>query len=249
MNETARGFYALYTGHLALAAKTFTALRDRAHKRLNQQHEAWGHSWRAGTLILMDRCEEALESIAAAINLVDALGDNAKLVSYAHRCHALLHLGRNDDALAAADVTYAAVSKIPSIIWEKYRGLSAPAEVYLECAPEDPERMRAVDVLLRRLQAVSRRMPLALPVTLRLMGIRELIEGNGRNGERLLRKSVAAAARLALPIDEGIGEYELARRVAVDPAAKRAHRERARAIFQGIGCELYLRKSTEMEGA
>lgn len=248
MNETARGFYALYTGHLALAAKTFTALRDRAHKRLNQQHEAWGHSWRAGTLILMDRCEEALESIAAAVKLVDALGDNAKLVSYAHRCHALLHLGRNEDALAAADVTYAAVSKIPSIIWEKYRGLSAPAEVYLECAPHDPERMRAVEILLRRLQTVSRRMPLALPVTLRLMGIKELVEGNSRRGEKLLRKSIAAAARLALPIDEGIGEYELARRVALDPAAKRARLERARAIFGEIGCELYLRKCGEMEG-
>jgi len=248
MNETARGFYELYTGRLSKAAETFTELRDRAHKRLNHQHEAWGHSWRAGTLILMDRCEEALDSIAAAVKLVDALGDNAKLVSYAHRCHAFLHLGRFDDALAAADVTYAAVSKIPSIIWEKYRGLSAPAEVYLEAwsrgvvhasgVPLD----RATDVLLRRLQTVARRMPLALPVTLRLMGIKQYLEGNEHRGEKLLRKSIAAAVRLALPIDEGIGEYELTRRIG-------AHRDRARAIFQQIGCDLYLRKLSEMEGA
>jgi len=236
MNETARGFHELYTGHLATAAETFTGLRDRAHKRRNHQHEAWGHSWRAGTLILMDRCEEALESIAAAVKLVDALGDNAKLVSYAHRCHAFLHLGRIDEALDAADVTSAAVSKIASIIGEKYRGLSAPAEVYLEAWSRgiDVERMRrAADVLLRRLQTVSRRMPLALPVTLRLMGMKHNLEGNHRRGEKLLRKSVAAAVRLALPIDEGIGEYQL------------GHRDRARRIFEEIGCELYLRKMRE----
>jgi serine/threonine protein kinase/tetratricopeptide (TPR) repeat protein len=242
MNETARGFHELYTGHLTKAADTFTGLRDRAHKRRNAQHEAWGHSWRAGTLILMDRCQEALESIDAAIKLVDALGDNAKLVSYAHRCSAFLHIGNIVDAIFAADVTYTAVSKIPSIIWEKYRGLSAPAEVYLEAWARgiDVERVRKnADVLLRRLQTVARRMPLALPVTLRLTGIKHCLEGNERRGEKLLRKSIAAAQRLGLPIDEAIGEYELARRTG-------AKNDRARKIFEDIGCELYLRK---MEGA
>jgi len=242
MNETARGFHELYTGHLAKAADTFTSLRDRAHKRRNAQHEAWGHSWRAGTLILMDRCAEALESIDAAIKLVDALGDNAKLVSYALRCSALLHSGNIVDAIFAADVTYTAVSKIPSIIWEKYRGLSAPAEVYLEAWARgfDVERVRKnADVLLRRLQTVARRMPLALPVSLRLTGIKHCLEGNERRGEKLLRKSIAAAQRLGMPIDEGIGEYELARRAGLKSG-------RARAIFEHTGCELYLQK---IEGA
>lgn len=206
MNETARGFFELYTGRLEAAEQTFTALRDRAHKRLNHQHEAWGHSWRAGTLILMNRCEEALDAIANAIKLVDALGDNAKLVSYAHRCHALLRLGRLDEALAAADVTFQAVSKIPSIIWEKYRGLSAPAEVYLEAWPREREK---ADILLRRLDAVSRRMPLSRPVTLRLMGMKAYLEGNPRKGERLLRKSVALATRLGLPIERATAELEI----------------------------------------
>src|SRR6185295_2165830 len=101
------------------------------HKRLNRQHEAWGHSWRAGCLILMDRCADALDSIGAALELLAPLNDNAKLVSYALRCNALLQLGQLEEAIDAADVTSSAVAKIPAIIWEKYRGLSAPAEVYL----------------------------------------------------------------------------------------------------------------------
>ena len=88
-------------------------------------------------------------------------------------------------------------------------------------------------------------MPLALPVALRLSGVQECLEGNVRRGEKLLRKSIAAAVRLALPIDEGIGEYELARHANLTAAEKLAHRERARAIFESIGCTLYLRKLNE----
>jgi hypothetical protein len=85
---------------------------------------------------------------------------------------------------------------------------------------------------------VSRRMPLALPVTLRLMGVRECLEGNHRRGEKLLQKSIAAAVRLDMPIEEGIGEYELARW----SSDSRPHLERARAVLQNIGCALYLNR-------
>ena len=255
MNLIARGFFELYRGRIATAAATFDSVRDRAHKRLNRQHEAWGHSWKAGCLILMNRCDEALEAIAAALELVAPLSDNAKLVSYAHRCHALLHLGRMEEALEAADVTYAAVSKIPAIIWEKYRGLSAPAEVYLRAweTAEEPavvEKMRrATDVLLRRLELVSRRMPLSLPVTLRLKGMRECLDGDPARGGKLLRKSIAAAVRLGMPIEEGIGELELARRAVSGRSERHARLDRARGILQNIGCDLYLGNIREVEGA
>ena len=236
MNETAIGLYQFYTGALEQAAKTFASVRDRAHKRFNHQHEAWGHAFRAGTLILMGRLDEALASADAALKLLAGLPETVRLGSQAQRCHALLHMGNRDAALEAADVTADMVSRVVTIIWERYRALSVPAEVYLESS-----RTRAARPLLRRLQSISRRMPLALPVTLRLMGVMECLEGNRKRGEKLLRKSIAAAARLQLPIEEGIGEYELARRTGGDF-------ERARAIFTSIGCELYLRKISD-EGA
>jgi hypothetical protein len=246
MNLIARGFFELYRGKIATAADTFDIVRERAHKRLNRQHEAWGHTWRAGCLILMDRMKEALVSLTSAIALIEALGDNAKLSSYALRCQALLHAGRLEDAVEAADVTYAAVSKIPAIIWEKYRGLSAPAEVYLEACERSSdaveiERMsRAADVLLRRLEAVSRRMPLALPVAQRLLGTRAYVAGRASEGERLLRKSMASAIRLGTPVEEAISASELARRTAQHELA--AH---ARGLLKRVGCELYFRKTRD----
>jgi tetratricopeptide (TPR) repeat protein len=239
MNETARGFYELYTGHLADSAETFAGVRDRAHKRMNQQHEAWGNYCAAGSLILMDRTREALEALDVALRLLPN-----QLVPHAHRCHALLHQGKLDDALQAADVTAEIAAKTASIIWEKYRGLSAPAEVYLEALrrTRDESLRRPLQTLLKRLDGVAKRMPLALPVTLRLRGLMEIVDGNHRPGEKLLRRSIAAASRLALPVEEGIGEYELMRHTKVSSA-------RARAIFTEIGCELYLRKMNDWQGA
>ena len=233
MNEMARALYEMYMGRLDDAVASFTAMRDRAHKRSNRQHESWGHSWRAINLIFKDRIPEALESLDLSLELLPG-----QLVPHAHRCHALLHQGKLDEALQAADVTSEMVAKIGSIIWEKYRGLSAPAEVYLEALlrRDDETMRRRVQSLLERLEGVTGRMPLTLPVSLRLRGVLEIVEGRPRRGEKLLRRAIAEAARLALPIDEGIGEYELARHVTGDY-------ERARTLFDRIGCDLYLRKS------
>lgn len=246
VNETVRGLYELYTGRLSSAAEKFAVVRDRAHARANMQHEAWGHACRAAALTLMGRGDDAVESANAALKLLEGQNEHARVLSQAHRTSALLHANRLDEAIEAADVTYAMVSKISSIFWERYRCLSAPVEVYLEAWKRDPangERMRrAGRVLLRRLQAVSRRMPFVVPIAQRLMGITECMEGNTRRGEKLLRDSIAAATRLQLPIDEGIGEYELVHHMPLVPVERYAHAERAREIFRSTGCDLYLMK-------
>lgn len=250
LNETVRGLYELHNGRLSVAAEKFAAVRDRAHARSNVQHEAWGHSCRAAALLLMGRADEALESANASLKLLEGQTEHARGLSLAHRTHALLHTGPLDAAIESADATYTMVSKISAIFWERYRCLSVPAEVYLEAwkrardtDPIEVERMRrAIKVLLRRLQAICRRMPFVLPITLRLRGVTECMEGNHRRGEKLLRKSITAAEHLHLPIEEGIAEYELVRHAILDPAERNAHRERARMIFRSLGCELYLRQ-------
>jgi serine/threonine protein kinase len=245
VNETVRGLYELHSGRLASAAEKFAAVRDRAHARSNVQHEAWGHSCRAAALTLMGRAEEAVDSANAALKLLEGQNENARVLSQALHTHALLHAERLDDAIEAADVTYAMVSKISAILWERYRCLAVPAEVYLEawrCGREVERMHRGVKVLLRRLDAITGRMPFVIPITLRLRGMTECMEGNERRGEKLLRNSITAAARLQLPIDQGIGEYELVRHATLGMAERSAHLDRARTIFRSIGCGLYLHK-------
>lgn len=66
-----------------------------------------------------------------------------------------------------------------------------------------------------------------------------------RLGEKLLRRAASTAARLGLPFEEGVAEYELVRRTILDPGERARHRERARTIFREIGCELNLRRMSK----
>jgi tetratricopeptide (TPR) repeat protein len=249
--ETVRGHWEFYTGRLEKAAETYAALRDGAHKRSNLQHESWGHAARARSLILMGRVDEALDCANKGHALLEGQDDHmSELLCCAHRTQALLHIGDLREAAEAADVTYAIAMKPAFRMWELFRGFANPAEVYLELwsqertrDPLEVERMRrAVKVLLRNLRAMARHAPIVVPVTSRLEGVAACLEGDLRRGEKLLRKSAAAAARLGLPIDEGIAEYELVRRTLLDPGERSMRREHARSIFRSIGCELYLRK-------
>ena len=249
--ETGRGFYEFYTGKLAKSVETYVAVRDGAHKRSNRQHEAWGHSGLARSYILMGRLDEALEGVRIGRTLLEGQNDRmSELILNAHEPLALLHQDRLDAAVEAADATCALVAKNEFLMWEMFRGLSAPAEVYLEVwararkgdAVEVERMRRTVLRLLRGLRSLSRRAPLVVPVTARLAGVAECLQGNLRRGENLLRRSASEAARLGLPLDEGIAEYELVRHAILDPGERSVRRERARAIFRATGCDLYLQK-------
>lgn len=248
---TIRGHYEFYTGQLEAAAETYASIRDAAHKRANFQHEAWGLFGRARSLILMGRLEESLEHLAITRRLLENGADQlTEVVFRAHEAHTLLHMGALERAAELADETYALASKTTPPLWEMFRGFYVPAEIYLEVwsrarhnDPLEAERMRrAIKSLVRHLRALAFRAPIVLPSAYRIEGVAECLKGNLRRGEKLLRKSVAAAARLGLPIDEGLGEYELVRHTVLDPRERAVRRDRARTIFREIGADLYLQK-------
>ena len=247
--ETGRGFYEFYTGQLAASVATYTTIRDRARKRSNRQHEAWGHSGLARSFILTNRLDEALTCVEAGRKLLQGQDDYmTELILNAHEPLALLHLGRLDQAVAAADATRALMMKSKYSMWEMFRGYAAPIEVYLEActriewAARAAEMRSAIRPLLAGLRELSRRAPFAIPIALRLRGRFELLAGNHRRGEKLLRQSISAAARLVLPIDEAMGEFDFAGSPGIDPRDRGIHLDRARRISREIGCALYLRK-------
>jgi len=247
--ETGRGFYEFYTGQLATSIATYTTIRDRARKRSNRQHEAWGHSGLARSFILADRIDEALTCVDAGRVLLEGQDDfMTELILNAHEPLALLHLGRLSEAVSAADATSAMAMKSKYSMWEMFRGYAAPIEVYLEACTRSEwtsrgmEMRSAIRLLLSRLRELSRRAPFAIPIALRLRGRFELLAGNRRRGEELLRKSIAEAARLALPIDEAMGEFDLAALPDLSPNERAIHLSRSRRISRDIGFTLYLRK-------
>ena len=171
-----------------------------------------------------------------------------ELILNSHEPLALMHLGRLTEAVAAADATRALMMKSKYSMWEMFRGYAAPVEVYLAACTRPEWASRAADMraairtLLPGLRELSRRAPFAIPISLRLRGRLELLTGNRVRGERLLRESITEAARLALPIDELMAEFDLAEVPGIEPHERRAHLDRVRRISRRIGCALYLRK-------
>jgi len=232
------GHYEFYSGRMERSAETYARLGEYAHKRFNLQHEAWARVDRARALIYMGRLDEALDGLAAAVPLAD--GERfSEIAIAALRATALLHLDRLDEAVEAADKAHALAADTNPTFFEMLRAFSAPAEVYLEV----PRMRGKVKTVLRKLRGYTRRTPIVHPTCLRLAGMARCVGGDVRGGTILLRKSAAAAARLGLQLDEGIALYELASRTP-DEQERAECRDRARSLFNAIGCELYLRKMT-----
>jgi eukaryotic-like serine/threonine-protein kinase len=250
---TARGHFEMYTGQFEKSDATYAEVQQSARKRSDPQHECWGWMGRARALIPLGRLEEAREYALAGLKLREGQNDHLdEIVSQSLVTLALHHMGKRDEARAAADLSHDKALKNKLWLWEMFRGLAAPAEVYLDVwsrvrdtdAREAGEMHARVRRLLRTLRSLARRAPLARPASLRLTGVMECLKGNLDRGEELLRKSAAEAARLGLILDEGIAYYELERR-SPSRREKNAARERAMSIFDLIRCDLYLRKMSE----
>jgi tetratricopeptide (TPR) repeat protein len=234
----AQGLYDYYSGRLAQAERTFAAVRDSAHKRSSRQHEAWGHGGRARCLVLMDRAAEAVESQRIGLGILGPNDHVSLCIARGQLASALLYAGDLDAALAMADEAYEWLPRYGFLIWDMFRGIAGPAEVYLECwsrGRETARMRRHLGVLMPKLRSLARRAPYLRSVTLRLGGRIACLEGRRARGETLLRRAVEEAARAGLPVDEGIARYELARQTGGDPG-------RARALFESTGCTLYLRR-------
>lgn len=250
--ETHWGHYEFCIGKLEASAERCARLAEFARKRNNRQHEAWGHANGARAVLFLGRVDEALEGINTALRLVGTHDPLSNVVIEAYKAWTLLHRNQLDAAVEAADATYAMASKSSPTFFEVLRGFSIPAEVYLEVwdrarhhNPTEVERMRrAVNALVRKLRHYVPRAPVVAPITLRLAGMAQCLDGNHRRGTSLLRNAAATASRLGLPLEEGIARYQLVRHV-LDPRERADCRERARSIFRELGCELYLRKMSD----
>lgn len=239
--EHAQGLYEFYAGRLAKAEQTFASVRDSAHKRDSRQHEAWGHGGRARALMLMGRVDEAVAVQRISMELLSPEDRVSQMVAKGQLAYALLYAGKLDEALTAADAVYDWLPKSGFLIWEMFRGLAGPAEVYLEdwARGGDGQRHRPrVRVLLKKLRSLARRAPYLRSVTARLEGLLACREGNPARGEKLLHTAIAEAQRLGLRIDEGIARYELVCQL----GKPEDHIDRARELFEATGCELYLKR-------
>jgi tetratricopeptide (TPR) repeat protein len=237
------------TGEIEVSARTCAGIRDSAHRRANIQHEAWGQAMFARSVMLLGRLDEAQSALDVNRRLHELQPDHIGEVT-AHAVRTSLYLLRGDLELAteSADLTYAMTCASPIVMYEMFRGLVAPAEVYLEVwqrardgNPILAKRMKkTVADLCSRLRKTAFIFPMVSPFAYRLAGVAACLDADPARGRRLLEKAVATAARLGMKVDEAKAELDLVRHADLDPRERAAHRERARTLFRNTGCALYL---------
>jgi serine/threonine protein kinase/tetratricopeptide (TPR) repeat protein len=247
--QTAKGHVQFYSGALEKSLDTYDLILHRAHKRSSRQHEAWGHLGRARSLVPLGRPQEALAAATRSLELLDSkINRMDEVITRGVLTSALLHMNELDAARAEADRTFVMATEGKLMLWEMFRGLSGPAEVYLDLWSRCGDRRVLADLdarlklILRGMRGIARRAPIVGPVTLRMTGLTELLRGHAGRGVKLLRTSAAEAARLGVPIDEGIALYELGRCEALGTEERSTLLERAGTIFRNTGCGLFAQK-------
>ena len=88
---------------------------------------------------------------------------------------------------------------------------------------------------LRRLRRYARIVPVARPRALTCLGLSRWLDGRHGAARRAWARAIRKAERLAMPYELARAHYELGRHLAVGDRA--GHLERARSIFETLGCQ------------
>src|SRR5206468_1928297 len=157
-----------------------------------------------------------------------------------------LRKGEQALALQAADKAARLIAGgSPMGYWTRnaYAGV---AEVYLTLwEAGDREYARPARQACAALRKYARVFPIAEPPAGLHQGLAEWLDGRPSRARLAWQKSLAAAERLAMPLDQGRAHYEIGRHLPTHDAARRQHLERACALFEQIGATYYLARADE----
>lgn len=238
-----------YCGEFASGAGLAAALYAAGHDQVNRID---GLQWQAKCLFCMGRLEE----VAVCLEKLDAaLGEDSEVLNQALRIgvHGLrattyLRQGNLRSALeAAAQTMDLAASSIPSS-YGVLSGYANPAEVYLslwEAGYPQPGLDRLARKACKVAHSFARVFPIGRPRALLWDGLHHWLAGKPARATRAWQASLAAAARLEMPYDEGLAHYELGRHLPDADPGREEHLARACEIFERLGAAYELARARE----
>jgi hypothetical protein len=239
-------FAVFYGGELARAAQLGTDIRASARRRGDTQMEVAGLLVTTMYALAADTPDRAVElaeenaALARGAPRAEHFGTKGLLaLARMHRGEPLLALQTADEAaqLIARDAPMPVMTRM---------GYEAVAEVYLthweagHRAAARPARQACA-----AFRAYARAYPIGEAPFARCQGLAEWLDGRPSRARRAWQKSLAAAERLAMPLDEGRAHYELGRHLPAEDPARREHLERACALFEQMGATYYLAHAAE----
>jgi predicted ATPase len=250
------------TGRFSEAA----AMAADARASGRERHDPVVHLW--GLLVVMEarlRIDPGDPAIAGALEEAEPLLTSGIAVADLVRFHvaaARFHLagGRPADAWratrTAAELAGPEASFAPYTL-EAHAGIPEVCLALLERnepSGVDPAELRATAAAgLRRLRRYARTFPMARPRALVCLGWSQWLQGRQGAAHRAWTRAIREAERLAMPWELANAHHQLGRHLAAGERSpfgldQIEHLDRARSIFEALGCRTELLASARTDG-
>ena len=239
------------TGRFDEAAAMGAEARAAGRERRDPMVHLWGLLVLTESRLRIDPADPAIAGWLEEARPLQAAGVSRIDVVRARVAAARFHLaaGRPADAWratrAAADLA-GGQSSFASYTLEAHAGIP---EVCLALAEQGdprpgpwPSCARPSPTGLRRLRRYARTVPMARPRALTCLGWSHWLDGRHGAARRAWTRAIREAERLAMPYELARAHYELGRHLAVGERSplgldRAGHLERARSIFEALGCQ------------
>jgi class 3 adenylate cyclase/tetratricopeptide (TPR) repeat protein len=250
LNLTALCFLAGYQGDFAHWEEMASKIYQVAHANEHVEHQAWGLSGQAMTLMRRGQLEQAAKAMNAAMPLFASLPASDLGGIFVQGTLALLCLrqGLLDRARQVADTTSRLLSKTSIPYFTLFDSYAAVADVYLTLwegellqASANSEMRFLARQACKSLYRFARTYPIGQPHAWLCRGLYEWLNGRPARAQRAWLRSIAQAEQLAMPYEEGLAHYELGRHVTGDE--RQIHLTRAIEIFERLDTQYDLRQA------
>lgn len=235
---------AYYTGDLARSEELYTQISTEQHG--NTLHQIWGFMWQGGIAMRRGLYTEAHRLLETGMGLISTTKEHAAEVSsLGFLAMTQWREGERTLARETADKAAQMISATagqPSAYYA-IDGYVAVADIYLAlresaqdlATAEKDSITKTGRQACKALFTYCRLFPIGQPSAWLYQGLCDWLDGKTAKAKQAWAKSLAAASKFRMPLEEGRALYEIGRHIPQGAPERREHLTRAVEIFTHLG--------------
>ncbi len=241
-----------FQGQFKKGAKTAADLYQLGLESDNLEHQAWGLTDQARSLVRLGQTDQAVALLEQVSPLLATIEQSriADIQTYGLQAIVCLRQGQIEAARQAAETTAHLLGQSPPIAYSLFEGYASVPEVYLtlwEEAITNPANNPQSTIhnlksnaghACQALHKYAAQFPIGQPRAWLYQGWFSWLSGRQNRARKQWRKSLTHAQKLAMPYEEGLAHYEIGRHLSPDDTAtltaRQEHLTRAIEIFERL---------------
>ena len=255
VNHFLLGYVAGFQGQFARSEKILAVGYQRSLADRHLQHQTFALSAQAWNALQWGHTADAIAMAETATPIFAQISDShlAETVIQAVLASAYLRQGQLDQAKQAAKSSSELLAPVSLPHFSALVAYGHIAEVYLSVWEKEKAQKTGAGAELKKLAGeackslhrCARLFPIAQPRAWLWQGVYDWLDGKPIRARLAWQKSLSAAQRLGMPLDEALAFYEIGRHAASDEQA--GNLKRANEIFDRLGVPVAGRPSARLE--